>query len=239
MKQERKCRWQGLAAGILVLCVLMVSSIGAFAEGPQAPRVGQPAKELSAEWWQWAYSLPPSVNPILDTTGEDCVLGQRGDVWFLAGTSSPGAVVRNCSVPEGKVLFFPVVNLVIFDSPNACGQDSNSMSVEFMRDLLAPIVDGATDMSVTLDGSEVRKIHRVRSEVFEISLPKDNLYLYFNPSQTPCEGVYSPAVDDGYYAQIKPLKPGPHTVHISGKLPALGSDVNVTYNLTVVPVKLK
>jgi hypothetical protein len=37
-------------------------------------------EDLSAEWWQWALSIPASVNPQLDTTGEDAVVGQRGKV---------------------------------------------------------------------------------------------------------------------------------------------------------------
>src|SRR5262245_26501057 len=89
-----------------------------------------PFKQLSAEWWQWALSIPAAENPQLDTTGGDCVVGQRGDVWFLAGTFGGGTVTRTCSVPEGTVLFFPVVNFVYFDSPNVCGQGPDSIPVE-------------------------------------------------------------------------------------------------------------
>jgi hypothetical protein len=39
-------------------------------------------KQLSAEWWQWALSIPPAESPQLDTTGEDCVVGQRGGCNF-------------------------------------------------------------------------------------------------------------------------------------------------------------
>src|SRR5258706_4066400 len=42
-------------------------------------------KKLSADWWQWALSIPTSVNPLTDTTGEHCNVGQRGEKWFLAG----------------------------------------------------------------------------------------------------------------------------------------------------------
>jgi hypothetical protein len=40
-------------------------------------------KQLSAEWWQWALSIPTSQNPLVDQTGEKSVVGQRGSVWFL------------------------------------------------------------------------------------------------------------------------------------------------------------
>ena len=52
-------------------------------------------KKLSAEWWQWALSIPASVNPQRDGTGENAFVGQRGSVWFLAGSFSGGTVVRS------------------------------------------------------------------------------------------------------------------------------------------------
>jgi hypothetical protein len=38
--------------------------------------------DLSAEWWQWALSIPTPVNPQLDPNGANAVVGQRGKVWF-------------------------------------------------------------------------------------------------------------------------------------------------------------
>lgn len=196
----------------------------------------EPLKDLSGQWWQWIYSLPSSVNPNLDTTGADCVVGQRGDIWFLAGNFG-GAVTRTCSVPEGKVLFFPVVNSSFFNSPNTCGQGPESFSAKQMRAAVAPFIDGATNVSATLDGRPVKNIQRVRSEVFEVSLPASNVYEFFGVSCA--SGVYSPAIDDGYYVQLKPLGAGAHELNIHAEVPASGFVLDVTYNLTVVPVTLK
>src|SRR3954469_5315630 len=33
---------------------------------------------LSAEWWQWALSIPTPVNPQIDPDGKNAVVGQRG-----------------------------------------------------------------------------------------------------------------------------------------------------------------
>ncbi|MFC9760077.1 hypothetical protein ACFU9B_44635 [Streptomyces sp. NPDC057592] len=44
-----------------------------------------------------------------DTTGEHAHWRQSSDVWFLAGTYG-GRVVRRCTVPAGRPLFFPVFN---------------------------------------------------------------------------------------------------------------------------------
>ena len=65
---------------------------------------------LTGEWWQWAMSIPTSVNPLLDTTGERCMIGQRGSIWFLTGVNGGGSATLICSVPEDAALFFPVIN---------------------------------------------------------------------------------------------------------------------------------
>ena len=50
--------------------------------------------QWTSKWWQWAYSVPADVNPITDTTGKNCGQGQKGPVWFLAGTTG-GTAERN------------------------------------------------------------------------------------------------------------------------------------------------
>jgi hypothetical protein len=61
---------------------------------------------LTAQWWQVMLSIPTTVNPLLDTAGADCMVGQRGPVWFLAGTFGGGPVTRTCSIPEGEMAVF-------------------------------------------------------------------------------------------------------------------------------------
>jgi hypothetical protein len=200
----------------------------------------QSFKQLSAEWQQWALSIPPSINPQLDTTGENCMVGQRGSVWFLAGTFGGGSAIRTCAVPEGKVLFFPVINMVNIDAPNVCGQGPDSVPVEDLRAANAAFIDGATNLSVEVDGEPIGNLHRVQSKVFEVALPEDNIF------DAPCAslggvpaGIYSPAVDDGFYVQLEPLEVGNHTLHIQAENPSAGFTLDVTYNLTVVAVAQK
>ena len=206
----------------------------------------QSFKQLSAEWWQWALSIPTSENPQLDTTGGKCVVGQRGSVWFLAGTFGGGTTTRTCSLPEGKVLFFPVINSVNIDTPNVCGQGPEKIPVEDLRALSATFIDGATNLLVEVDSESIENFHRIQSKVFEVALPEDNVF------DAPCAsaggvpaGIYSPAVDEGFYVQLTPLEVGNHTLHIHSENPGDPSTsaddfvLDVTYNLTVVPVLLK
>jgi hypothetical protein len=83
----------------------------------------------------------------------------------------------------------------------------------------------------------LEKKFRVQSQVFDITLPTDNLF-GIDP------GTYSPAIDDGFYVMLKPLSVGTHTLHFesaSGGCPLIGGPfgVDVTYDLTVVPVSLE
>jgi hypothetical protein len=196
----------------------------------------QSYKQLTAEWWQWALSIPAEVSPLTDTTGENCMVGQRGAEWFLAGSFFGGTVTRACSIPDGVSLFFPVANFIGFDNPGQCGQDEPFGSA-FWRGLAADFVNGVTDLSVTLDGQPVG-VQRVQSQVFAIALPVDNLFAPF--CTPPLEaGIYSPAVDEGFYVRLNPLSVGAHTLHFHAENASQFFFVDVTYDLTVVPVVTK
>ena len=56
-------------------------------------------------------------------------------------------------------------------------------------------------------------------------------------------GTYSPAIDDGFYVMLRPLGIGTHTLHFEGASAGCSLSgpfsVDVTYNLTIVPVSLK
>jgi len=156
----------------------------------------QTLKELSAEWWQWAVSIPTSANPLTDTTGTDCLVGQRGATWFLAGvlgTPPGGTVTRTCSIPQGRMLFFPIINAVSINTPNVCGSINESAAQ--LRADIAPIIDGASKLSLTVDNKEVKiLLQRVKSTVFAVALPEDNVFnaVCGGPGSVPA-GIYSPA----------------------------------------------
>ncbi|WP_329443162.1 hypothetical protein OG906_14855 [Streptomyces sp. NBC_01426] len=73
-------------------------------------RIGEAeGARLAARWWKWALSAPEDRSPVGDTTGRNAGWRQPEDLWFLAGTHG-GRVVRRCTVPSGRRLFFPVLN---------------------------------------------------------------------------------------------------------------------------------
>ncbi|MCU1236948.1 MAG: hypothetical protein JWP63_4915 [Candidatus Solibacter sp.] len=192
-------------------------------------------QQLTAQWWQWAISIPTPQNPILDQKGESCMVGQRGSVWFLAGLQNGGTVKRTCTVPAGTTLFFPVVNAMEFNSPCTCGQNNKNLPVSTLRADTAGFIDTVTDFRADL-GSTPIYVQRVKSDVFAVALPEENILVPFGRC---APGIYSPSVDDGQYAKLDPLTAGNYTLHIHAAATETTFRLDVTYNLKVVPVVLR
>src|SRR5262245_65845670 len=97
-----------IGTGAFALALTMVANV-TLAQYP-------PASHLATSWWKWALETPASENPLTDTTGQFAAVNQSGRVWFLAGNAG-GTTVRTITVPSGKALFFPIVN--VFDVEDA------------------------------------------------------------------------------------------------------------------------
>jgi hypothetical protein len=195
-------------------------------------------EQLSAEWCQWAFSIPTPVNPLSDADGRNAAVGQRALVWFLAGVAGPGGTVtRQCSVPGNSSLFFPIINLININTPNACGQ-GGTLTVSELRAQIAPFIDQAVKIKATLDNRRIKNLQRVQSTVFAATFPEDNEFDVACGSNVPA-GVYSPGVADGYYVLLDPPSAGEHTLHFHAEITTLGLTEDVTYRLTVVPVVLQ
>lgn len=188
-----------------------------------------PYGELSAKWWQWALAVPEAQNPVFDTTGVNCAVGQSGPVWFLAGVFG-GSVTRACTVPAGKALFFPVLNAVfgsgVFDceptAPGVC-------DVSVLRAGAAARMDNPIELAVTIDGVAIPMVDlltlRVQSPRFSLTFPVGAIF------GLPA-GTFRPNVGDGYYVMLTPRSVGPHTIYLKG-VANNGELVEVTYHLTV------
>lgn len=221
---------------LLALAVLAVSApIAAAHPGPRvfpptAHPYGQSYSEWAAEWWQWALSQPAATNPLTDLTGAQCANEQQGKVWFLAGAFTGTPVTRDCTVPRGKALLFPVINEFYCAEPD---DPAAERTVAFARQQVADVRD-ATGLKATIDGRQVRNLaaYYETSEVLSIVLPADNIF-----GVPELAGVLlEPCVDAGFYLVVRPLRRGRHTIRFTGTAGA-GPDaffVDVTYNLTVV-----
>jgi len=189
--------------------------------------------EWSGAWWQWVYSIPADMNPVKDTTGEFAEIGQSGPVWFLAGTFGQTAT-RTVTVPQGKALFIPIINVVWFNTPEFGDNPWSDEQRAYARSVIAPFVDNAFNLSCTIDGVEVADL-----ESYRATTPDGSEYLVTFPENNingiPA-GTYGPSVDDGIYLMLTPLRPGQHTIHFtSASQGSILGDfaLDVTYHLTI------
>lgn len=195
---------------------------------PHGEAFGQECGEWTAQWWQWALSIPTDQNPLLDETGADAARGQSGPVWFLAGISGAGgAVERTVTVPAGKALFFPVYNSVWVNTPDFGDAPWSPEQEAFARGQISDSVDAVTSLSAEIDGRPVRHLEAYRcqnEEPFMVNMPADNIY------GIPA-GTYGPSVTDGYWLMLAPLSKGRHTLHFTSTKD--GKVQDVTYHIDV------
>jgi hypothetical protein len=196
--------------------------------------------DLTATWWQWLYAqpavpvvvngVPTNTNPALDSTGAFAASGQADGIgpdnkyFFLAGTfNSNPHTVRTVTVPGGKTLFFPVVNV---EWDNAVIPPTD-YTVPQLRAIAKGLIDNVDPSSLfaTLTSANVvtpLAFFRVQSPTFSYFMPADGLY-----GGPPLVGTFHPAVSDGYWCVIPPLPPGAYILRFGGG----GQDI--TYFLTI------
>ena len=226
---------RGLTALVILtfgLAMAGVSVAGTCDHGPQIMTMqeeyyGQTYSELAVKWWQWALGTPADINPVIDDTGEFCASGQEGQVWFLATTlgTNPG-VVRSCTIPPGKALFFPLIN----SSDNMFPGEDPVPEAQLRATANCGI---PTELAAEIDGVSIKNLYQYfeHSPVYQVPIPAGDIF-GIGPI------VLGPSVDQGYYLLLKPLPKGEHKIHWKATwtcpwAPDTPFTEEVTYYLTV------
>ena len=218
----------------LVLLVGLLAAPAQSSEGNPNPGVlppdghafGMDYGEWGAEWWNWAFSSPLADNPLVDTTGEKCDTNQMGNVWFLAGFLDVfgvgGPVVRECEIPTGKAVFFPIINEVGIGFPGDTEEE--------IRAGVNAVIDGVSELEASIDGVPLTDLwqYRAESPAYTSVLPPGAIL----DELAGLSGTFYPSVTDGYWIMLAPLPPGEHVIHFRGVNG--GFEVEVLYLLTVV-----
>ena len=216
----------------------------AAAANPQpliVPPVGKVYDRLSVDWWQYVLAQPAATNPLFDQTGAGCRTGQSGLVFFLVGTTSGSATRDACTAPAGRLVFFPLVNAFdVHVAPD--GLDTPEL---VWKDFTETLGFRVNSMHASVDGVPVRNLDPASSPYrgcagpaslvpgcarpFALTFPDENLF------GLPA-GTYQPAVADGFYLLLAPLRPGVHTITFGGN-GNLGTEftTETTYHLRVAP----
>jgi hypothetical protein len=209
----------------LRISALLLVALSATSAKPQEESVVVPVDELVASiaqeewsriWWQWAGSFEQQDSPIADQTGELCGSRQSGPVWFLAGTYGTKRIIRACTIPSGKYLFFPLINYVVM--PPA----SRQVSCMAVMSSAAQMTEQVSGLLLEVDGVRALDLvrHRLAThgcfDMGSLAEPKARVF---------------PSAANGYYVMLRPLQAGKHILNFGGALPSMLQ--GVTYTLTV------
>jgi hypothetical protein len=236
----------------LMACAVIVGTDTAAAQATADSKVipananhrGQSYAEWSAGQWQWLFSQPVDEHPLFETA--DCSAGQSGRVWYLGGTFAsleiaPGVILgeadRSCTIPSGTSLFFPLIDV---ECSALEGDGETEAELRECANFLADFIVPAT-VFLTIDGKPVTNTEslRVESPLFTIGpLPDNNVFQLFGLDAP--EGTTTSSVSDGFFAMVKPLSVGKHTLHFGGvtDVTSIGGPVfiqNIRYEINVVP----
>lgn len=179
-------------------------------------------------WLRWVMAQPHSTSsPVTDETGEHCAGGQDGNVWYLAGTFE-GAVERECEIPPGRYLFFPLLNRwgLYLKEYYTDQQEFLDLAGEYFADQHA----NTCSLTLRLDGEDLAgtEVEDIDDALyvdvmtpFRVDLDDDNPH--------GIDGGRMPAVTDGQFALLRPLDPGVHTLEFGGEVCADGVVVFETF----------
>lgn len=166
---------------------------------------GKALHQYANIWWQWANTMGDEESPVRDRTGEYCHVNQSGAVWFLAGGYGSSKIKRHCVIPQGKYIFFPIINMAYWpenDIKKTCEQVKQESALNNSELYL---------VYVELDGNSIPNMrnNRLKSEsCFD---------LHELLAQTkPTKRVY-PAATDGYWLMLKPLAKGIHSLKFNAQ----------------------
>lgn len=181
---------------------------------PESTPYGLSYTEHVKNYWKFLASIPASITPMTDFTGERCIAGQmdNASVFYLAGS---GAKIqtepRICNIPAGHGVMFMAGSSIM----NSIAE-SPASSIEELNEAAKQDSAEAKDLYVEINGQQkyttedIRKF-QVNTGEMEVEFPTngDGIFGVSKPGPTK-------AVADGFYMITEPLKPGTYDLHIKG-----------------------
>ncbi|HKQ21320.1 MAG TPA: hypothetical protein VJS91_04725 [Nitrososphaeraceae archaeon] len=158
-------------------------------------------------WWNWALSIPISINPLIDETGNNANINQKKNVWFLAGKLADRDSrfpYRRCTIPAGTSILFPIINCEA--NILEYGDKNENGLIEYV----VSHADNMTDKECLVDGEMVPGL-RIASDpkIFEMDVHKENIFRIPKSGKTIASA-------DGYWVFLKPLEIGEHVIEFHG-----------------------
>ena len=213
---------RAIVVAISVLLALVVAApIASGQSSSQSQNLGQ----LTAEWWNWAFSISPSPLEGSYEGGAQCNGEYVAGVFFLAGALGGSRVDRTCTVPANTPILFSPFNYLCSDVFG----DPEPLDTACATPITDATIDPPSSFYARVDGKDANQ-QRIASGLFQLTIAVDN------PRIGVEAGTYEAAQDGLWVYLEKGLKEGKHTVQFGGtfKDTPLGDfkGTKVTYKLT-------
>lgn len=233
-------QWSFVVAMIAVLILMqaaVVSPIEASTSNsvnifpPDSKPYGLTYADHEKNFWKWALAIPASENPVNDQTGAKCAVGQsntNSSVFYLSFNNG-GRSERTCTVPAGKALLIPVMQVVITD------KDIPGASVQELTTAAKKDQDSVNSLYLKIGDKEYNYEdllkYRAPTDAFDVVWADKSIFGIL-------EGGPSKAVSDGFYILTEPLKNGTYPIHFKSSLICPDPDCadpnfvqDITYNI--------
>jgi hypothetical protein len=180
---------------------------------------GRTYVKWTEKWWQWVFSIPKDQSPIIDRTGKNCAICQKGPVWYLGGTTgSTSHAIRSCVIPHRKSILFPIIVSQFSRS------EKPNLNYRQLISYTAKDIDHFSLLQVIIDDIFLTDLSQYRIQsYFNLDLIDNNIW-GIKPGPTK-------AASDGFWIFLKPLPLGEHIIKFQGIEPNFRTDV--TYNITI------
>ena len=162
----------------------------------------------TAMWWQWIYSVPMKINPLLDLIGKHWKTNQPSSkVWFLVGIFGEiqnTIPLRKIEMEYGKSILFPVLN---------CEANKKEFPNMTQNDIVKHVVDDINTVvkkDCTINGNLASPI-LVASDpkIFSLRIAENNAFGLNNTGLTQASAY-------GYWIFLKPLPRGKYDIRFEG-----------------------
>jgi hypothetical protein len=189
--------------------VLGSNSVNIFP--PESKPYGLTYAEHQKNFWKWILGIPADESPVNDRTGEKCANWQsnsNSSVFYLS-MNTGGISERTCTVPAGKGLFIPVMQVEWSD------KEFPGASVEELDTSAKKDQDSVNSLYLKIGDKEYKYEdlikYRTHTDVFEVVFPDKGIFGVI-------EGGPSKVVADGFYIITEPLIKGNYSIHFKSSL---------------------
>ena len=170
-----------------------------------------------AKFWNWDFSLPldPQTNSVVGLNENGCLIHKENSMVMLPDTALGGVWNQNCTISRNDGILIPIWT----GECNAGEKDCLGKPFEELSKAARAFDLGKVKGLVKVDNIPVAKLdaldykNNIMNNITEVNTKQYNVTIPTNSHlQVENYGTF-PAAAHGWFAFLKPLQPGNHTIY--------------------------